>query len=374
MSEDRVPVALGARSYEVAIGRGLLANSGRHIASLQNAPSSVAVVTDENVRAAHLDRLLSALDAVNIRCRTVAVIPPGEASKSITVYADVMEQLLGSGLERRDAVVALGGGVVGDLAGLVAATLRRGAPLIQIATSLLAQVDSSVGGKTGINSRSHGKNLIGAFHQPSLVLCDIDALETLPIRQLRAGYAEVAKYGLLGDADFFEWLDENRDRLTAKDPAALQRAVRRSVEMKAEIVGRDETEQGERALLNLGHTFGHALEAWAGYSDGLLHGEAVAIGMTLAFRLSEELDLAPPQSAARVAGHLRAMNLPTRISDIPGSARPVPEQLFELMRQDKKVVSGQMTLILARAIGEAFITRDVTPDRLQAFLRHALDS
>ena len=373
MSEDRVPVALGARSYEVVIGRGLLADAGRHIASLQNAPSSVAVVTDENVREAHLDHLLSALDAVDIHCRTVAVIPPGEASKSITVYADVMEQLLGSGLERRDAVVALGGGVVGDLAGFVAATLRRGAPLIQVATSLLAQVDSSVGGKTGINSRAHGKNLIGAFHQPSLVLCDIDALETLPTRQLRAGYAEVAKYGLLGDADFFEWLDENRDHLIAKDPAALQRAVRRSVEMKAEIVGRDETEQGERALLNLGHTFGHALEAWAGYTDRLLHGEAVAIGMTLAFRLSEELDFAPPQSAARVAGHLRAMDLPTRIADMPGDTLPGSYELLGLMRQDKKVVSGQMTLILARAIGEAFITRDVTPDRLQAFLRHALD-
>ena len=273
--------------------------------------------------------------------------------------------MLAQKIERKDLVVALGGGVIGDLAGFAAAILRRGLRFVQIPTTLLAQVDSSVGGKTGINS-PQGKNLIGAFHQPSLVLADIDVLTTLTPRDFRAGYGEVAKYGLLGDEGFFDWLEVNAAGL-AGDAALRQRAVRHSVQIKADIVQRDETEQGDRALLNLGHTFGHALESATGYSDRLLHGEGVAIGCTLAFELSAKMGLCSQEAPSRVAAHFAAMGLPSRIGDIPGHL-PDDEALIALMAQDKKVQDGRLRFILARGIGQAFVTDDVDPAELRQVL------
>ncbi|MCX7346920.1 MAG: 3-dehydroquinate synthase, partial [Alphaproteobacteria bacterium] len=266
-----------------------------------------------------------------------------------------------------DRIVALGGGVIGDLAGFAAAILRRGVDFIQIPTSLLAQVDSSVGGKTGINS-IHGKNLIGAFHQPVAVITDIGLLDTLPRRELAAGYAEVAKYGLLGDASFFDWLESSADLVMRGDRQARIHAIRRSCEAKAAIVAEDETETGVRALLNLGHTFGHALEAATGYSARLLHGEGVAIGMVQAFRFSESLGLCAAGTGDRVARHLRSVGLPVHASDIPGDLPP-PEVLVEVMRQDKKAQGGKLTFILVRGIGEAFIARDIADADVIAFLK-----
>jgi 3-dehydroquinate synthase len=266
-------------------------------------------------------------------------------------------------------VVALGGGVIGDLAGFAAAVLRRGVRFVQVPTTLLAQVDSSVGGKTGINT-SHGKNLVGAFHQPSLVLCDIGVLETLPARDFLAGYGEVVKYGLLGDASFFDWLEENGPALVG-DPVLRQQAVRRSVEMKAEIVARDETEEGDRALLNLGHTFCHALEAATGYSDRLLHGEGVAVGCALAFELSQRLGLCSQEAPSRVRAHLRAMGMKVDVADIPGDL-PNADGLLALMGQDKKVIDGRLRFVLARGIGEAFVAEDVDPAAVRALLADAL--
>ncbi len=364
----RVAVSLGARSYEVLIGPGLLASAAEHI-SASLGTCRCGIVTDRNVAAHHLQAVESGL-AAEVRLAGTLTLPPGEATKCFTELDKLCQNLLELGLERGDAVIALGGGVIGDLAGFAASIVRRGMRYVQIPTSLLAQVDSSVGGKTGINT-PQGKNLIGAFHQPSLVLADTAVLGTLPPRQMRAGYAEVVKYGLLGDAAFFTWLEGNWPKLFSHDQAALLHAISRSVEMKAEIVARDETETGDRALLNLGHTFGHALEAWTGYSDRLLHGEGVAIGTCLAFRLSEELQHCPPQTAARVAAHMKSVGLPTRIADIPGD-HPSAETMVRLMRQDKKVRAGRMTLILARGIGDAFTTRDVSEDDLLAFLNRSL--
>ena len=279
-----------------------------------------------------------------------------------------VEWLLAERIERRDIVIALGGGVIGDLAGFAAAILRRGVRFVQVPTTLLAQVDSSVGGKTGINT-PQGKNLVGAFHQPSLVLADTGVLSTLPERDFLAGYGEVVKYGLLGDAAFFDWLEANGPAMAAGDGAARIRAVTRSVEMKAGIVARDETEQGERALLNLGHTFCHALEAATGYSDRLLHGEGVAIGCALAFDLSARLGLCPQEDPSRVAAHLAAMQMPSRLSDIPGDL-PDDAGLIALMGQDKKVVDGRLRLILARGIGQAFVASDIDPAAIAATLAH----
>jgi shikimate kinase/3-dehydroquinate synthase len=270
-------------------------------------------------------------------------------------------------LERGDLVIALGGGVVGDLAGFAASIVRRGMRFVQVPTTLLAQVDSSVGGKTGINT-PQGKNLVGAFHQPSLVLADIDALATLPAREFRAGYVEAAKFGLLGDAQYFGWMESNAGAVFAREPAALTHAIAVAVQGKADIVARDETETGDRMLLNLGHTFGHALEAWAGFSDRLLHGEAIAIGICQAFRISERLGLIGNNSVARVEQHFSSLGLPTRIVDIPGAGRPDAATLMDIMGQDKKVRAGKLTLILVRGIGEAFITRDVAPDTVRSFL------
>jgi 3-dehydroquinate synthase len=299
-------------------------------------------------------------------------LPPGEATKGWEQFSRAVEWLLEQKVERRDVVVALGGGVIGDLAGFAAAVLRRGVRFVQVPTSLLAQVDSSVGGKTGINA-PQGKNLIGAFHQPSLVLADTGVLATLPDRDFLAGYGEVVKYGLLGDAEFFDWLEGNAPKMAAGDMAARIHAVRRSCQMKADIVARDETEQGDRALLNLGHTFCHALEKATGYSDRLLHGEGVAIGCALAFELSSRLGLCSQESPSRVRAHLREMGMKVDLADIPGDL-PGSEELFALMGQDKKVVDGQIRFILARGIGEAFVTSDVPNDKVIALLDEALSA
>ena len=296
------------------------------------------------------------------------MLAPGEATKSFPVLARLSERLLEMGLERGDLVVALGGGVIGDLAGFAASILRRGTRFVQIPTTLLAQVDSSVGGKTGINT-PQGKNLVGAFHQPSLVLADIDTLATLPARQFRAGYAEMAKYGLLGDASFFAWLEQNWPAVFARDASALTHALAVSVQGKADIVARDETETGDRMLLNLGHTFGHALEAWAGFSDRLLHGEAVAIGICLAFRLSEELGHIGNNCRAHGSTRISPASACRPASAIfPAVSRRTAATLMKIMGQDKKVRDGLLTLILVRGIGQAFITRDVPRDKVQAFL------
>jgi 3-dehydroquinate synthase len=359
-----VTVPLGSRAYDVLIGPGLLSEAGQLVASRLGG-AKCAVVTDQNVARCHLAALEVALKQEGLYVGAI-VLRPGEATKSFSELAPLCERLLELGIERGDLVVAFGGGVIGDLAGFAAAILRRGVRFVQIPTSLLAQVDSSVGGKTGIDT-PQGKNLIGAFHQPSLVIADTDTLRTLPEREMRAGYAEVAKYGLLGDAAFFAWLEQNWRAIFAFEPAALTKAIETSVKAKAGIVGRDETEQGERALLNLGHTFGHAFEAWCGYSDRLLHGEAIAIGMCLAFRFSEALGECAPDTAERVAAHFTAVGLPTRVGDIPGDQPDVPS-LMRLMGQDKKVRRGKLTFILARGVGEAYVAHDVAPERVSDFL------
>ncbi|WP_343502455.1 3-dehydroquinate synthase [Alloyangia pacifica] len=369
MQAGTVHVDLGARAYDVRIGSGLLARAGSEIAPLLGSRKRLVVVSDETVAAAHLPALKAGLAAAGISCEAL-LLPPGEATKCWAQLERVTEWLLAQKVERRDIVVALGGGVIGDLVGFAAAILRRGVRFVQIPTSLLAQVDSSVGGKTGINSPA-GKNLIGAFHQPSLVLADIDVLQTLTPRDFLAGYGEVVKYGLLGDATFFTWLEAGAEDLLARRPAALEHAVTRSVEMKAEIVVRDETEQGDRALLNLGHTFCHALEAATGYSDRLLHGEGVAIGCALAFELSARLGLCPQEDPSRLRAHLAEMGMKRDLSDIPGDL-PSAEVLYDLMGQDKKVLDGAIRFVLARGIGRAFVTADVPRERVLALLREAL--
>ena len=363
-----VTVALGDRSYGIHIGEGLLARAGDIVAPLLKRPFT-AIVTDENVAQAHLATLERALAAKGIRS-TAIIMPPGEATKSYGHLAELCDRLLVAGVERRDRVIAFGGGVIGDLAGFAAAILRRGVDFVQIPTSLLAQVDSSVGGKTGINS-PQGKNLIGAFHQPLAVIADIGLLNSLPPRELAAGYAEVAKYGLLGDKPFFAWLEGASGQIMRGNADARIRAIRTSCEAKARIVAEDETETGVRALLNLGHTFGHALEAATGYSQRLLHGEAVAIGMVQAFRFSERQQLCPPGVAERVAKHLKGVGLPVHASQIPGQLPP-PATLLDIMRQDKKAQGGKLTFILVRGIGEAFIARDVADHDVLDFLTEDL--
>jgi 3-dehydroquinate synthase len=365
---DTVRVNLGARSYDVAIGSGLIDRAAERIAPLLRRPK-VAVITDETVALAHLMRLTIALEVKGIALTAIA-LPAGEATKSWPYLTRAVEWLLEHKIERGDVVVAFGGGVIGDLAGFAAAILRRGVRFVQIPTTLLAQVDSSVGGKTGINS-DQGKNLIGAFHQPTLVLADIDVLDTLQDRDLLAGYGEVVKYGLLGDADFFDWLERNGPSLRDGNKAVRQYAVKRSVEMKAGIVSRDETEEGERALLNLGHTFGHALEKATGYSDRLLHGEGVAVGCALAFELSQRLGLCAQEAPSRVRAHLRAMDMMCDLSDIPGDL-PDADALMAMMGQDKKVVDGKLRFILARGIGAAFVATDVPLDVVHAMMTDAL--
>ena len=363
-----VRVELGARAYDVRIGSGLVANAGAEIAPLLKRPM-VRIITDETVAALHLASLQQGLSVAGIDSAALA-LPAGESTKAWPQFTRTVEWLLEQKVERRDVVVAFGGGVIGDLAGFAAAVLRRGVRFVQIPTSLLAQVDSSVGGKTGINA-PQGKNLIGAFHQPSLVLADIDVLGTLTPRDFLAGYGEVAKYGLLGDESFFTWLEVNAPAMAAGDSALRAEAVRRSVQMKADIVARDETETGERALLNLGHTFCHALEAATGYGDRLLHGEGVAIGCALAFETSARLGWCSQEAPSRVRAHLKAMGMKTDLADIDGDL-PDADGLLDLMGQDKKVVDGKLGFIMARAIGEAFVTDAVDRDVVRGVLRDGL--
>ena len=366
---ETLRVALGERSYDIRIGGGLIQSAGAEIAPLLTGRPRVTIVTDENVGALHLEPLQTALRAEGIESSSLT-LPAGEATKSWPHFERTVEWLLSEKVERKDIVIALGGGVIGDLVGFAAAVMRRGVRFVQIPTSLLAQVDSSVGGKTGINA-PHGKNLIGAFHQPSLVLADIDVLDTLRGREFLAGYGEVVKYGLLGDAAFFEWLEVNGPALAAGDKTLRAQAVKRSCEMKAEIVARDETEQGDRALLNLGHTFCHALEAATGYSDRLLHGEGVAIGCALAFETSMRLGLCSQEAPSRVRAHLKAMGMKVDMSDIPGDL-PDADGLLELMAQDKKVEDGKLRFIMARGIGDAFVTSDVDRGVVREVLTDAL--
>lgn len=365
---ETVRVELGRRSYDIHIGADLLDRTGEFVAPLLSRPR-LAVITDENVAALHLPRLEAALSGVEVSTLT---LPAGEATKCWAGLERTVEWLIERRIGRDDLVLALGGGVIGDLAGFAAAILRRGVRFVQIPTSLLAQVDSSVGGKTGINSPL-GKNLVGAFHQPVLVLADVGLLDSLSPREFRAGYAEVAKYGLLGDAEFFSWLESSGPDVIEGDPAARARAVRRSCEMKAEIVARDETEEGDRALLNLGHTFGHALEAATGYSERLLHGEAVAIGCVLAFETSAALGLCEADVPARVIAHFDRIGLKARLADIPGTL-PDADGLLSLMAQDKKVRDGRMAFVLARGIGEAFLSREADLGVVRSVLARALAS
>ena len=359
-----VPVALGGRAYDVLVGEGLLDQAGRLIAPFQTR-GRTAVVSDETVWALHGARLTAALNGAGIEALPV-IVPPGEQTKSFDGLADVSDRLLALELDRGDIVTAFGGGVVGDLAGFAAAIYKRGIDFVQIPTTLLAQVDSSVGGKTAIDT-PRGKNLVGAFHQPKLVLADLSVLSTLPDREMRAGYAEIIKYGLLGDRDFFEWLEANVDAVLAREPVALAQAVARSVEMKAGIVAEDEREQGRRALLNLGHTFGHALESETGYGDALLHGEAVGVGMALAFRFSARQGLANGQDAERATRAIAASGLPTALSDVPGHPFDA-RRLVAHMGQDKKAEGGRLTFILARALGDALVAKDVDAHAVREFL------
>ncbi len=366
---ETVHVGLGDRAYDIHIGPGLLTRSGSFFAPFLKRPR-VAIITDETVAKLHLSTLVKGLELQGISSSSLT-LPAGESTKSWPHLERTVEWLLDEKIERNDVVVAFGGGVIGDLAGFAAAVLRRGVRFVQVPTSLLAQVDSSVGGKTGINA-PQGKNLIGAFHQPSLVLADTEVLDTLTERDYLAGYGEVVKYGLLGDSEFFQWLEGNASRAAAGDMAARIRIVKRSVEMKADIVVRDETEQGDRALLNLGHTFCHALEAATGYSDRLLHGEGVAIGCALAFELSARMGLCSQEDPSRVRQHLKDMKMKVDLSDIHGEL-PDADALLNLMSQDKKMMAGKLHFVLAKGIGKAFVTSDVDPDTVRGVLRDALE-
>jgi 3-dehydroquinate synthase len=364
-----VKVALSGRDYDILIGRGLIAVAGTQIARLFPR-SGAMIVTDANVAALHLPALEASLAAAGIRHQSI-VLTPGEATKNWADLGRVVEAILAGRFERGDLVIAFGGGVIGDLAGFAAAITRRGMRYVQIPTTLLAQVDSSVGGKTAVNSPS-GKNLIGAFHQPSLVLADTGLLDTLSDREMRAGYAEVVKYGLIDKPEFYEWLESGRWRGIFSGEAEREEAVRLSCEAKAAVVARDETETGDRALLNLGHTFGHALEAGAHYDGNrLVHGEGVAIGMALAHRFSAKLGLITGQDCVRVERHIAAVGLPVHIGAIPGEAYTV-EGMLAAIRQDKKVSRGALTFILTRGIGKSFIAKDVAESDVRAFLEGEL--
>lgn len=364
----RIDVGLGDRGYPILIGSGLIERAGAEITQLLPARRA-AIVTDENVAAAHLPALSASLSAAGID-PTAIILTPGEKTKSYAMLQHVVEGLIAAKLERNDVVVAFGGGVIGDLAGFAAGVARRGMPFVQVPTSLLAQVDSSVGGKTGINS-PQGKNLVGLFNQPKLVLADTGALDTLPLREFRAGYAEVAKYGLIDRPDFFAWLEKNWREVFAGG-AARTEAIAQSCRAKADVVARDEFENGDRALLNLGHTFGHALEGATAYDGArLVHGEGVAIGMAMAHRFSARMNLASPDDALRVEAHLKDVGLPWRIADIPGEM-PSAEMLLDFITQDKKVSRGMLTFILTHGIGQSFIAKDVPASEVLSFLKENL--
>lgn len=364
-----VRVDLGERSYDILIGRGLIEEAGSEIASILP-KARLAIIADETVAELHLASFSESLGASGLD-HSAYTVPSGESTKCFAQFERLCDDVLAGRFERGDAVVALGGGVAGDLAGFVASATRRGMAFVQVPTTLLAQVDSSVGGKTGINSR-HGKNLIGAFYQPSLVLADTAVLDTLPLRDFRAGYAEVAKYGLLGDADFFAWLETNWKGVFEGGPER-EEAVARSCQAKADIVAADEFEAGKRALLNLGHTFGHALEAAVAYeTERLVHGEGVSIGMMLAHEFSARLGLIDDATVTRVRAHLSDVGLPVRIQEIPGQL-PGAETFMDIIAQDKKVSRGALTFILTRGIGEAFVEKGVDPAVVTEFLKEKLD-
>ncbi len=364
-AECKVHVPLGDRAYDILIGPGLIARAGAEIAARLKGRKA-AIITDENVAPLYLSALVESLTASGIASSSL-VLPAGEKTKSFEHLITACDKVLEARVERNDCVIALGGGVIGDLSGFVAGIIRRGVRFVQIPTSLLSQVDSSVGGKTGINSR-HGKNLIGVFHQPDLVLADSDVLNTLSEREFRAGYAEVAKYGLIDKPDFFAWLEKNWQSVFSGGAARIE-AIAASCQAKSDVVVADEHENGQRALLNLGHTFGHALEAATAYdSSRLVHGEGVAIGMVLAHEFSARMNLASPDDAKRVEHHLKEVGLPTRMSQIPGTLPPA-EVLMDAIAQDKKVKGGKLTFILTRGIGQSFVANDVPASEVLSFLK-----
>ena len=365
-----IRVELADRSYDILIGENLLSNASTYLAPVLARPR-IVIITDKTVSSLHLAPLRASLDGAGIQ-NDVIVVSPGEATKTFTELQDVLNCLLDLRVERKDTILALGGGVVGDLAGFAAAILHRGVNFVQVPTTLLAQVDSSVGGKTAINA-AQGKNLIGAFYQPKLVLSDVATLDSLPTRELRAGYGEVVKYGLIDDFPFFEWLEEHGSEVLSGNRAALCHAIAVSCRSKAAIVARDEREGGDRALLNLGHTFAHALEAESGYDGRLLHGEAVAIGLHMAFALSSELGLCPRQETDRLQRHLISTGLPATVDQIELKGL-TPEIIMQHMRQDKKVTDGRLTFILARGIGRAFIENNVAEDAVTRMLKTILQS
>ena len=362
-----VPVSLGQRSYDIHIGDGLLDRAGELLRARlpKSAPRRIPVVTGETVARLHYPAVTASLTAAGLSPSPI-ILPPGEKTKSFHYLERLVDALLAENIERGSLIVALGGGVIGDLTGFAAGVLKRGIDFAQVPTTLLAQVDSSVGGKTAINTRE-GKNLVGLFHQPRVVIADTKVLDTLPRRELLGGYAEIVKYGLLGDAGFFAWLEQNGVKALAGDGVVMAQAVAHSCTMKAAIVARDERETGDRALLNLGHTFGHALEAATGYSERLVHGEGVALGCVLALRLSARLGLALESDVARAEKHLRGAGLPTRIAQIPGPL-PSPDEVIAHMRHDKKAQGGRMIFILMRGIGQAFVSRDVPEEAVRAVL------
>ncbi|MDZ4866652.1 MAG: 3-dehydroquinate synthase [Alphaproteobacteria bacterium] len=368
MSVERLRVDLAGRAYDIVVGAGVLADAGREIAALKGA-RRVFIVSDDNVAKRHLGTLTKSLDAAGI-AHEAAILPPGEASKSFGVLEQLTGQMLDANIERGDLVVALGGGVIGDLAGFAAGILKRGLDYVQVPTTLLAQVDSSVGGKTAIDV-PQGKNLVGLFHQPSLVLADTAVLDTLPVRELRAGYAEILKYGLIGDAAFAVWVADNSHAILSASGAERTKAIVTSCRMKARVVEADEREAGQRALLNLGHTFAHAIEACAGYSGKVLHGEAVAAGCCLAFDLSAQLGLSPAEDATRVRTWFAQAGLPASFADLPelGASE---DDLIEIMRQDKKASGGKLVFVLARGVGRAFVARDVDEGAVRTLLHTAL--
>jgi 3-dehydroquinate synthase len=366
-NQHQVKVELAERRYDILIGRNLVSDIGERARALNI--RTAFIVTDTNVGALYRAQVTSSLEKAGTHV-SVLTLAAGEATKSFEQLERILDAALDAKIERGDCLIALGGGVIGDLTGFAAAILRRGVRFIQIPTSLLAQVDSSVGGKTGINAR-HGKNLIGAFHQPSLVIADTALIDTLPVREIKAGYAEIVKYGLINDAHFFNWCEKNVHDIFEGGPTR-EEAVAYSCRAKAAIVGRDEREDGERALLNLGHTFGHALERLTHYdSSRLVHGEGVAIGLCLAFRFSADLGLCSMDDAQRVSHHLHSVGLPTQLADIPGGCGNA-DDLLEAMYQDKKVKAGALTFILAKGIGDSFIAENIDPAQVKQFLTHAL--
>ncbi|MFP6732808.1 MAG: 3-dehydroquinate synthase [Rhodospirillales bacterium] len=365
---DTLHLALGPRSYDIHVGGGLLDQTGTLAAPLLKSPSAI-IISDENVAPLYLDRLQQSLAGSHIECQAI-VIPAGEQTKDFHHFEELINRLLDMKIERSTTLFALGGGVIGDLTGFAASVILRGVDYIQVPTTLLAQVDSSVGGKTGIDTR-HGKNLVGAFYQPRLVIADLDTLDSLPLPEMRAGYAETAKYGLINDAEFFTWLEGAGGSLIDGDTAARRRAVVHACRTKADIVAADEREDGARALLNLGHTFGHALEAQSGFSHALLHGEAVAIGSVMAFDLSARLGVCPADDAARLRAHYASLGLPTDPPGIQGIDWD-PDQMIGHMAADKKVEDGAITFILARGIGEAFVAKGIDLVDVRAILDRAV--